>query len=150
MAALLQQRSGRALGVACRPEFAAFEAIKSRVRGKEAISPLVSGNNPSSSVLDFDDVGLGHVCPSTNDPVFTVSDDDFALNRKISNRRRWPLRNSAASCADAHFRTLVFDRIACGNSRAGQFPEQIVGMTALRSMKWLFNVGVATRRRFYA
>jgi hypothetical protein len=70
MAALLQQRSGRALGVACGPEFAAFQAIKSTVRGKEAISPLVSGNNPCSSVLDFDDVSLSHVYPSPNDPVF--------------------------------------------------------------------------------
>ena len=33
---------------------------------------------------------------------------------------------------------------------AGQFPAQIVLMVAITSMKWLFNVAVATRRRFYA
>src|SRR5213080_4113825 len=33
---------------------------------------------------------------------------------------------------------------------AGQFPAQIVLTTAITSMKWPFNVVVATRRRFYA
>ena len=33
---------------------------------------------------------------------------------------------------------------------SGQFPAQIVLMVAITSMKWLFNVAVATRRRFYA
>ena len=33
---------------------------------------------------------------------------------------------------------------------AGQFPAQIVLMTTVASMKWLFIVVVATRRRFYA
>jgi len=32
----------------------------------------------------------------------------------------------------------------------GQFPAQIEGMMALASMKWPFNVTVATRRRFYS
>ena len=32
---------------------------------------------------------------------------------------------------------------------SGQFPATIILMTAIRSMKWPFNVGVATRRRFY-
>jgi hypothetical protein len=47
MATLLQQCSGGPLGVARGPEFAAFEAIKSAIRGKEAVSPLV----PSTGTL---------------------------------------------------------------------------------------------------
>jgi len=43
----------------------------------------------------------------------------FALNRKISDRRRWPQRSSAASRTDALFWTLVLDWIAYGNSRQG-------------------------------
>jgi hypothetical protein len=33
---------------------------------------------------------------------------------------------------------------------ARQFPALIVLMTTVTSMKWVFNVAVATRRRFYA
>ncbi len=65
MATLLQQRPGGPLGGACGPEFAAFEAIESTVRGKEAVSPLVPGDNTRGPALDFDDVGLGHVCSFT-------------------------------------------------------------------------------------
>ena len=65
MAALLQQRSGGPLGVARGPEFAAFEAVESTIRGKEAVSALVPGDDACGSALDFDDVGLGHVCSFT-------------------------------------------------------------------------------------
>ena len=65
MAALLQQRSGGTLGVTRGPEFATFEAVESTIRGKEAVPPLVPGNNPRGSALDFDDVGLGHDCSFT-------------------------------------------------------------------------------------
>jgi hypothetical protein len=65
MAALLQQRSGGPLGFARGPEFAAFEAIESTVRGKEAVTPPVPGDNACGSALDFDDVGLGHLCSAT-------------------------------------------------------------------------------------
>ncbi|MBR1268663.1 hypothetical protein JQ629_14180 [Bradyrhizobium sp. AUGA SZCCT0222] len=61
MAALLQQRSGGPFGLTRRPKFAAFEAVESSIRGKEAVSPLVSGDNACGSALDFDDVSLGHV-----------------------------------------------------------------------------------------
>jgi hypothetical protein len=51
-------------------------------------------------------------------PVWFGNEDQL-LNRKISDRRRWPHRNGVASRADAHFRTLVFDQIAYCNSRQG-------------------------------
>ena len=60
MAALLQQGSRSPLGVTRGPEFAAFKAVESTVRGKEAVSPRVPGNDPCGSALDFDDIGLGH------------------------------------------------------------------------------------------
>ncbi len=62
MAPLLQQDSGRPLGVARRPKRATLEAVESAVRGKEAVPPRVSGNNACGTALDFNDVGLGHVC----------------------------------------------------------------------------------------
>ncbi len=65
MATLLQQRSGGPLGVARGPKFAAFKAVEGTVRGKEAVSPLVPGDNTCGPALDFDDVGLGHVCSFT-------------------------------------------------------------------------------------
>jgi hypothetical protein len=65
VATLLQQHPGGPLGGARGPEFAAFEAIESTVRGKEAVSPLVPGDNSCGPALDFDDVGLGHVCSFT-------------------------------------------------------------------------------------
>ena len=65
MSALLEQRSGRPLSVARGAKLAALEAVERTIRREEAISTLVSGNNPGSSALDFDDVGLGHVCSFT-------------------------------------------------------------------------------------
>jgi hypothetical protein len=44
----------------------------------------------------------------------------------------------------------VVDWIAYGKLSAGQFPALIVLMTSVASMKWVFVVAVATRRRFYA
>ncbi len=61
MSALLEQRSSRPLGVARGTKLAVLEAVERTIRGEEAISTLVPGNNPCSSALDFDDVGLGHV-----------------------------------------------------------------------------------------
>lgn len=65
MAALLQQRSRGAFGIARRIELAAFQAVERTVRGKEAVTALVPRNDARGSVLDFDDVGLGHVCSFT-------------------------------------------------------------------------------------
>jgi hypothetical protein len=49
------------------------------------------------------------------------------------------------ACPDAGVR---LDRIR--QLSAGQFPALIVLMTSVASMKWVFVVAVATRRRFYA
>ena len=65
MSALLEQRSGRPLGVARGTKLAALEAVEHTIRRKEAISTRVPGNNPCGSALDFDDVGLGHDCSFT-------------------------------------------------------------------------------------
>ena len=49
------------------------------------------------------------------------------------------------ACPDAGVRSDRMRKLS-----AGQFPALIVLMTTVRSMKWVFNVAVATRRRFYA
>jgi len=73
--------SGGPLGVARGPEFAAFEAIESTVRGKEAVSSVVFGDNACGSVLDFNDVGLGHVCSLTGSIRCSCLVDDRDLSR---------------------------------------------------------------------
>ena len=65
MATLLQQRPGGSLGIACGPKLAAFEAIESTIREKEAISLLVLGDDACGPAFDFDDVGLWHACSVT-------------------------------------------------------------------------------------
>ena len=65
MAALLQQRSGGALGVSRRAKFATFEAVEGTISGKEAISLLVPGDDACGPALDFDDVSLWHACSFT-------------------------------------------------------------------------------------
>jgi hypothetical protein len=61
MTPLLQQRSGRPLSVACAAKLATFEAVEISVRRKEAVSPLIPGNDSSSSIFYLDDVRLRHV-----------------------------------------------------------------------------------------
>jgi hypothetical protein len=51
-----------------------------------------------------------------------VSDYDFALNRKISDRRRWPQRSNATPRTDAHFQTPAFDQTTLQTLLYGTIP----------------------------
>jgi len=61
MAPLLQQSSGRPLSVARAAKFPTFQAVEVSVRGKEAVSPLIPGNDSGGSILYLDNVRLRHV-----------------------------------------------------------------------------------------
>jgi hypothetical protein len=61
MTAPPQHRSCGPLGVACIAEFTAIQAVETSVRRKEAVSPLIPGDDSCRPVVYFDDVSFGHV-----------------------------------------------------------------------------------------
>jgi NAD(P)-dependent dehydrogenase (short-subunit alcohol dehydrogenase family) len=69
--------------------------------------------------------------------------DEASLEACYRSKQRSVTHRQA--CPDAGVRSDRMRQLS-----AGQFPALIVLMTTVKSMKWVFNVAVATRRRFYA
>jgi hypothetical protein len=145
---VMQQRSRGPLGVARGPKLAAFQTVEHTIRGKEAVSKLVSGDNTCGSALDFDDIGLGHVCTLAGWSGAPVWFCDEILGQ---DQRQTPVAAEKQRRV-THLRAIPisggwFDRMRLISEQ--RFTALVIS-NVLRgeSMKWKIKFDTATSRRF--
>ncbi|WP_407181787.1 hypothetical protein [Bradyrhizobium sp. STM 3562] len=70
MLPLLKQSSRSELSISRATKLAALETVKHAFRGKETEALFAAGDDASSPVTDFNDIGIGHDCSLTGKPAF--------------------------------------------------------------------------------